>query len=99
MGAPLRAVILARTGQDVRRCAACDLCTRSLLPGMDLTFGQLLQAVIHDEEKALRASTLWESDDLLIRHPKCLEDLDLAAILLTLQDEAVKRGLAPEEGN
>ena len=92
----LRAAIMTRTGQDVRRCGACEICNSKPEPGMDLTLGELMLAVAHDEALALNSSTIWEADELLFRQPRCLEDLDLASIILALQDEARKRGIEPK---
>ena len=92
---PLRAIILASTGEDISRCTQCDLCEKYLRPGMDLTFGELMHCVTHDEEKALRSRTLWLADDLLGRSLRCQSGLDLASIMLVLQREAIERGYNP----
>jgi len=92
---PLRGIILASTGEDISRCTLCDLCEKYLRPGMDLTFGELMQAAARDEQRALTSRTLWLADDLLGRSLRCQAGLDLASVLLVLQREAIERGLTP----
>ena len=92
---PLRAIILASTGEDIGRCMQCDLCEKYLQPGWDLTFGELMHAALHDEQRALTSRTLWLADDLLGRSLRCQAGLDLASIILVLQREAIERGHDP----
>jgi hypothetical protein len=92
---PLRAIILASTGEDIGRCTHCDLCEKYLKPGMDLTIGELMQSATRDESRALSSRTLWLVDDLLGRSLRCQAGLDLASIILVLQREAIERGYDP----
>ena len=94
-GSSLRAVILAATGQDVRLCRNCDACARRFVPGMDLTLGELVRAAARNDPRALTCATLWASEDLLLRDIPCTAGLALNSILIALQREAERRGLAP----
>jgi len=96
---PLRAIILASTGEDIGRCTHCDLCEKYLRPGMDLTIGELMQSATRDENRALGSQTLWLADDLLGRSLRCQAGLDIASILLVLQREALERGYQPPSEN
>ena len=96
---PLRAVILASTGEDIGRCTHCDLCEKYLQPGMDLTIGELMQSATRDERRALGSRTLWLVDDLLGRSLRCQAGLDIASIVLVLQREAIERGYEPPPEN
>jgi hypothetical protein len=93
----LRTAILARTGQDVRRCRSCAGCECLSFPGMDLSVGEMIRAAARDDLRALTCRTLWASEDLLFRPIPCSSGLALASIILALQDEAQLRGLAPSE--
>jgi hypothetical protein len=92
---PLRAIILASTGEDIGRCTHCDLCEKYLKPGMDLTIGELMQSATRDEDRALSSRTLWLADDLLGRSLRCQAGLDLESVMLVLQREAIERGFGP----
>ncbi len=94
---PLRAIILASTGQDISRCTHCDLCDKYLQPGMDLTIAELMQAASRDEYLALNSKTLWVSEKLLDHALRCQSGLDLVSILIVMQREAVERGIHPPE--
>jgi heterodisulfide reductase subunit C len=88
---PLRSVILAATGQDVRECTNCDTCDAWIAPGMDLTFGEVMQAAARDDPQAIENSTLWTCDDLLPR-VRCPSGIDIASVILALVREAELRG-------
>ena len=94
---PLRSVILASTGQDVRECVNCDACDAWILPGMDLTFGEIMQAAARDDPQALDNSTLWACDDLLPR-VRCRSGIDVASVILVLVREAELRGRRTLDG-
>jgi hypothetical protein len=65
-------------------------------PGMDYSFGEILQAAAHDDPKALTNRTLWSCDTLLEKKPHCQNGLDLLAVITTLRHEARIRGIKPE---
>jgi heterodisulfide reductase subunit C len=94
---PLRHIILISTGQDVGRCINCAHCDRFEMRGMDLSFGEILQAAARDDPIALTNNTLWACDDLLLYCSICHNGLDIPSVILALQREAEQRGLAPQE--
>lgn len=95
---PLRAIILAATGQDVLRCASCTSCEGLVEPGMDLSLGEVVRAAARNDSRALTCASLWACEDLLLRPIPCQAGLSLAAIVITLQREAELRGLTPDLG-
>ncbi len=92
---PLAFVLLSATGQDVRRCGNCWACEAYLGPGMDLTFGEVLQAAARDDLQALTNRTLWNCDRALADRPRCQEGIDIAAVMAALRQEARRRGYTP----
>ena len=92
---PLRAIILASTGQDVRLCGNCSSCERLTAPGMDLSLGEIIRAAARNDPQALTCASLWACEDLMLQPIPCQAGLALTSILLTLQREAELRGLAP----
>jgi heterodisulfide reductase subunit C len=93
---PLHAIILAATSQDVRLCSNCGNCDGLMAPGMDLTFGEVLQAAARNDSAALTNDTLWSCDDLLGPQLLCPHSIDIAAVIITLAREATSRGFAPK---
>jgi hypothetical protein len=91
----LRAVILAKTGQDVDQCCSCAGCESVTAPGMALTLGEIVRAARRDDPQALTCATLWACEDLLLRTIPCSAGLALNSIMIALQREAELRGLAP----
>jgi hypothetical protein len=95
---PLRAIVMAATGQDMRLCANCASCETLKAPGMDLSLGEIIRAAAHNDPRSLTCSSLWACEDLLLRPIPCQAGLTLPAILFALQREAELRGLAPHSG-
>ena len=95
---PLRSVILAETGQDVRLCANCANCDGLTTPGMDLTLGEIIRAAARNDPQALTCATLLACEDLLLRPIPCTAGLDLTSIVIFLQREAELRGVASGRG-
>jgi heterodisulfide reductase subunit C len=90
---PLRLVVLAATGQDVRKCSHCEFCSEALHPDQDISLEMLLQMVVMNDEEVLTTRTLW-SDQVLECAPRvCTSNLNLEAILMALRHEARRRGL------
>jgi hypothetical protein len=89
---PLRFIILAETGQDVRRCANCRNCEDCMTPGMDLNFGEILRAAARNDPMALNNSSLWNCDDAFTNTIHCQEGFDIPAVIHTLRREAKLRG-------
>ena len=96
---PLRSVVLAATGQDVRLCGSCSNCECLLEPGMDLSLGEIVRAAARNDTSILSSPSLWACEDLLLRPIPCQAGLSLAAIILTLQREAEVRGLVANPGS
>lgn len=92
----LRSIVLNSAGQDVAKCSFCSRCERYLRPGMDLTFGQIIQAALRDDASAMTNRTLWACDDLLEGYTLCRSGIDLTSVMLALRNEAEVRGLRSE---
>jgi heterodisulfide reductase subunit C len=95
---PLRAVILAATGQDVRLCANCASCESLMASGMDLTLGEMVRAAARNDSSVLTCASLWACEALLLRPIPCQAGLSIPAIVIALQREAELRGLAADSG-
>jgi len=95
---PLPFVILAATGEDIRRCSGCASCESIVAPGMDLTLGELLRAAAHDDVRALTSQTLWASEPILSPPPRCLEEIDVPRVIRALREEAARQGLSRDAG-
>jgi hypothetical protein len=94
---PLRDIILAQTGQDLRACKHCDTCKQ--LPGdrSGTTIGEIIQTAARDDPAAISNPWIWrlELEDLSV-YP-CQAGFNLAEIFMVLWQEAGSRGLAPAE--
>lgn len=95
--APLPHIILCATGEDVRRCTACWGCDALHQADMDLTVGELMQAVARDDERALYSRTLWAAS-LAVVGVRCQQGLDVPAVIAALRAEARRRGHTPLDG-
>jgi len=98
-GAPLRSIILAQTGQDVRLCARCSACEADNLPHGDLSVGELMQAAARDSPQALTCKTLWAAEALLSQGIKCQAGVDVVAVIRLLQKLAKAGRVAPQGGS
>jgi len=92
---PLAHTVRTRTGQDVRLCQACNLCDDLRVPGMDLSFGEMLRSAGRDELRALTCASLWACEPLLSPPPTCQAGLDIPAVIGALRREAIRRGCSP----
>lgn len=90
---PLRHIILAATGQDIRACAHCGACDQQLTPEMDLTLGELFQAAAQNDPIALKSRTLWACDPVALQRHRCQGKIDLPAVIMAMRQEANLRGL------
>jgi heterodisulfide reductase subunit C len=93
---PLPFLVLTKTGQDVRQCQACDQCDDWLAEGMDLSFGEILRYAARNDERALTCNSLWRCEPFLDRPTPCQAGLNIPAVINTLRQEAVRRGLGPQ---
>lgn len=96
--ATLRAIVLATSGQDVRRCQHCEFCYSNLAPDQDISLESLLQLVVMNDEEVLTCRTLWSDAVLDSSRHVCGNNLDIEGVLLALRDEARRRGLDEEIG-
>lgn len=92
---PLWAIILARTGEDVRQCIHCWRCEAEQRPDMDMSYGEVLQAAARDSRRALENQTIWFGASPRPGEVQCPSGLDVAGIFQILQEEALRRGLRP----
>ena len=93
--ASLRAVVLAATGQDVRRCSHCGVCAELASPGQDISLEMLVQMVVLNDEEVLTCRALWSGEVLATAPDVCPNNLNMKAVFMTLRREARRRGLAP----
>lgn len=97
MGNPfsLRTIVLATTGQDVRRCGNCALCEDIVCDDQDVTLEMLVQWVIVNDVRALTCRTLWSDQFMRKADGACTNDLNIPVIFLALRAEAQRRGIQP----
>ncbi len=88
----LYSIVLAQTGQDVRRCYSCELC-EEITDGGDVSLSMLMQWILANDERALTNATVWSDEVLLRTDQACASQLDMPAILQALRTEALRRGL------
>ena len=89
----LRAVVLAATNQDVRKCAHCSFCADMLLPDQDLSLESVAQLVVMNDDEVLTSRTVWSDAALEAARHACTSSLNMEAVLLALRAEARRRGL------
>lgn len=95
----LRAIVLAATGYDVRRCGRCSFCIRHARPDEeDLSLEMIMQLILQNDDEVLTSRTLWSDSVLQRARSMCISTMDMPAILLALRDEARQRGVAPTAG-
>ncbi len=93
----LRSLILSKTGQDVRKCRGCQLCSTETGRDQDIPLDSLIQLVVMNDEEVLTSRTLWSDEVLDSAHDACARELDLEKIMLVLREEAIRRGLVMPE--
>ena len=90
---PLRTVVLAATGQDVRQCQNCACCDIIDCDDLDLAIYELVQMVIMNDERVLTSRTVWSDAVFQAAQKICVYDLDVQPVILALRNEARRRGL------
>src|SRR3990170_4570505 len=95
-GRPLRLMVLAATGQDLRKCSHCATCSGRLEPDMDLTLESLVQLALLNDDEALTSRPRWSERAREGAEHACASGLDLPLVIRVLRVEAVRRGLAPD---
>jgi len=93
----LRQIVREATGYDVRRCGRCSYCTHFVTPDDDLSLEIMLQLVLQNDAEVLSSKTLWSDEALQRARQMCVSTMDVAAIMLTLREEARRRGLSQDE--
>jgi heterodisulfide reductase subunit C len=89
-------VVLAKTGEDIRRCRGCALCNAEYGDEMDIPLFSLIQLVVMNDEEVLTCRTLWSDQVLQASKEACNREINLNDVLLALRDEAIQRGLISE---
>jgi hypothetical protein len=89
---PLRAVILANTGEDIRKCSNCLHCETERTEGTSLSFEGIVHAAAQSDAIALENETLWNCDPMIERNPIYPSGLDRARVIQALREEALVRG-------
>ena len=87
----LRLVVLAASGQDLRRCRNCWLCDTAASDDQDIPFSLLVQMILTNDIEILTSQALWSEEVLLAAQHACTQGLNLAAVLSVLRDEAQQR--------
>jgi heterodisulfide reductase subunit C len=88
---PLPFIILAKTGQDVRDCINCELCSQTL-EGMDIVFNEIMQAAARNDLSVLENPILWNCDTILETKFTCMGGIDIVKVIHALREEAKVRG-------
>ena len=89
----LRRLIQAKTGNDIRRCMGCELCSNVISADQDLPLYSLIQLILLDDEEVLTCRTVWSDQILAGARSACLHEFNMQEILLALREEALRRGL------
>jgi len=92
---PIAAIVLASTGEDIRNCGQCDLCSIELSPAMDMTIGELLQKAAQNDPSVFRSATLWHYDPTLHMDGRCQTGIDILRVIEAMREEAKLRGISP----
>lgn len=92
----LRKVVLAKTGEDIRRCRGCALCNGEFGDDLDIPLFSLIQLAVMNDEEVLTCRTLWSDQVLQASKEACTREINLNNVLLALRDEAIQRGLISE---
>ena len=89
----LRRLVQTKTGNDLRRCLGCELCSNVISADQDVPLYSLIQLILLNDEEVLTSRTVW-SDEILARAQNaCVREFNMEAVLLVLREEAVRRGL------
>jgi hypothetical protein len=87
----LRIAVLAASGQDLRHCRSCWLCDDKVSRDQDISFGQMAQMILMNDDEVLTSKTLWSDEALQTAQGACSSGLNLSAIMLALRAEARRR--------
>ncbi len=90
----LRLIVLMATGQDVRQCCCCGLCSAAIGDEEAGNLEQWVQWLIADDERALTNLPPYNATELRDAQRVCSNRFDFSKALATLRAEAARRGLA-----
>jgi heterodisulfide reductase subunit C len=90
----LRRLVLHKTGQDLRRCRSCGVCSEYIFPDkeIDLALGTVIQLILLNDPEVFTCRTIWSDEVMEVAETLCPNGIDLAAVLRFLRGEAVLRG-------
>jgi hypothetical protein len=89
----LRLIVLMATGQDVRQCCCCGLCSAALGDDDAGSLEQWVQWLIANDERALIRLPAYDERVLREAQQACTNRLDFVKALAALRVEAQRRGL------
>jgi len=98
-GKSLRQIVRDATGYDVRRCGRCSYCVHFVTPDDDVSLEMMMQLVMQNDEEVLTSKTLWSDKALKRAKVMCVSTMDVQKIMLTLREEARRRGLVNDEAS
>ncbi|NPV28670.1 MAG: heterodisulfide reductase subunit C [Firmicutes bacterium] len=87
--------VIAESGQDIRQCYQCAKCSGGC-PGtfaMDYLPNQIMRMLMLGmKEEVLKSQTIWVCMACNTCTTRCIRDIDVARVMDTLRQEAVKHG-------
>jgi heterodisulfide reductase subunit C len=90
----LRQIVQLYSGQDVRQCRNCALCSRKISHGiLDISLEGMVEMIIKNDEEILTSRTVWSDEALTATANACQRGISLPAVILALRTEAHNRGL------
>lgn len=94
----LRKLVLLKSGQDIRRCRDCAHCNGNLIGpqiagSMDISLDTLVHMVLWNDGEVLSSRTVWSEPVYESLLHACVQGLNLQAVVATLREEAIRRGL------
>ncbi len=87
----LRLIVLAATGQDVRQCTHCGLCSAAIGDEAAGGLEQLVQWIIANDPRALTALPTLSEPALREAQRVCANQLDFCRAIAALRAEARRR--------
>jgi heterodisulfide reductase subunit C len=87
----LRKIVLASTGQDLRKCRGCLACDLHLPDNTDVSFGSMVQLILINDDELLDSQMLWDAHVLNSSIRACNKEIDLQKVILALRQEKFER--------
>lgn len=89
--------VIEKSGQDIRQCYQCAKCSGGC-PGtfaMDYLPNQIIRMLMLGmKEEVLKSETIWVCMGCNTCTTRCIRDIDVAHVMDTLRQEAIKEGCA-----